>query len=439
MGKYQKEMVSNFMDERSFEIHLSALEEKGLLLPAEIERIRRRVQGEEPRAWLYFILLGVGITLVGGGLILLIASQWDSFSFITRIVVACIPWLIASVISVWVWKQKNEDWAWSEFTSLAWILTIGVALILIAQTYQLQGDGGWLLWWWALAGWIAVVALPSATGALINSFISVYAVVQLISGIRPESGLLVTLPLVLLGFIFLIARFSSLAPWRQGVVVFAMSIASIFIGVSSAQGGPQSNAHLPYWILLIGMTSIMTIIVGTYGSRFIYTLRTLFSILSGILLLGTTQLFQSQTGTWFPQPMQWTWQTIPNLIIQLVIVLSPSIVYLFNLKTWDTWKIMVSLLPVLSWIGWGVGGILGAIVLNVSVIGLAGVGILHGYCTRTLSTLNAGVILFIGLCLFRFFDYEWSFLARGIAFITAGICFLTLNVYTRRFFNGKLV
>lgn len=41
--------------------------------------------------------------------------------------------------------------------------------------------------------------------------------------------------------------------------------------------------------------------------------------------------------------------------------------------------------------------------------------------------VNLGMLIILMLIAFRFFDTEWSYLAKGIAFVLLGIAFLTVN------------
>lgn len=41
--------------------------------------------------------------------------------------------------------------------------------------------------------------------------------------------------------------------------------------------------------------------------------------------------------------------------------------------------------------------------------------------------VNLGMLIILTLIAFRFFDTEWSYLTKGIAFVLLGIAFLTVN------------
>ena len=61
------------------------------------------------------------------------------------------------------------------------------------------------------------------------------------------------------------------------------------------------------------------------------------------------------------------------------------------------------------------------------------IAILQGFQHLRLSTTNYGLALASALVISRFFDADFSFLARGCAFIAIGVGFLVANIrFARR-------
>ena len=51
---------------------------------------------------------------------------------------------------------------------------------------------------------------------------------------------------------------------------------------------------------------------------------------------------------------------------------------------------------------------------------------------RELRQISSGLTLLAGLVLLRFFGGEWSFVARGLAFVAIGLGFLFAHAWLRR-------
>jgi len=69
----------------------------------------------------------------------------------------------------------------------------------------------------------------------------------------------------------------------------------------------------------------------------------------------------------------------------------------------------------------------GALLFNAYALAL-GIGTLvRGVRRERISSANAGMVVIAALVVSRFFDSDFSFLARGIAFIAVGIGFLVAN------------
>src|SRR5574341_805611 len=97
------------------------------------------------------IIFGVlGALLVGSGIILLLAHNWDGLSRATRTVLSFAPLLIGQLMAGWTLVGKNESVAWREGTATFLMIAIGASISLIGQTYHLSGDTGKFLLAWML-------------------------------------------------------------------------------------------------------------------------------------------------------------------------------------------------------------------------------------------------------------------------------------------------
>jgi hypothetical protein len=72
------------------------------------------------------------------------------------------------------------------------------------------------------------------------------------------------------------------------------------------------------------------------------------------------------------------------------------------------------------------------LVVNAYGIGLGLLICVDGLRRGQLGTMNFGLLLVTAVLVARFFDVEWSFVVRGVAFVVLGLTFLGINLRARR-------
>jgi uncharacterized membrane protein len=103
--------------------------------------IERHYGSVESRTNFGFVILAtVGAAMVGAGIVLLIAHNWDDFTRPARTVIAFIPLLIALGLIGFVLMQRNESRPWREAVAIFDFAAVATSISLISQTYQIQGS-----------------------------------------------------------------------------------------------------------------------------------------------------------------------------------------------------------------------------------------------------------------------------------------------------------
>ena len=144
---------------------LPTLLEGGVIDGATAERLRRHYEAAAgpSRNWALTIFGLLGGTLVGLGVILLLAHNWADLSRAARTALAFAPLVAAQLLAVWILRTGKTSAAWREGVGLFWTLAVGSAIALVAQTYHIPGDAGrFALTWMLLA--LPIVYLLNATG-----------------------------------------------------------------------------------------------------------------------------------------------------------------------------------------------------------------------------------------------------------------------------------
>jgi uncharacterized membrane protein len=79
----------------------------------------------------------IGVSLIGLGLILIIGYNWDQIPKVWRIIISFIPLISAQGIGTYTLLQYKSK-VWKEFSALAILFGIGIAMALITQIYFLD-------------------------------------------------------------------------------------------------------------------------------------------------------------------------------------------------------------------------------------------------------------------------------------------------------------
>jgi uncharacterized membrane protein len=99
-----------------------------------------------------FIVFGIlGAILVGLGIILIIAHNWDELSRTTKTLFAFLPLLIGQVLCGFALIKKQNSIAWRESGTAFLFFSVGASISLVSQIYNIPGDlSSFLLTWMLL-------------------------------------------------------------------------------------------------------------------------------------------------------------------------------------------------------------------------------------------------------------------------------------------------
>ncbi|HAK74327.1 MAG TPA: hypothetical protein DCP36_13535, partial [Sporomusaceae bacterium] len=131
---------------------LPDLVNKGVISSDAADRIRDyygpEIQEEKKN---YMTIFGViGIILVGLGIILIMAHNWEQLNRFSRMGIAVAMLIAAQISAVAVWCFKRDKRSWKEGAAVFWMLMVGASMALVSQTYHLSDDTGAFLLAWML-------------------------------------------------------------------------------------------------------------------------------------------------------------------------------------------------------------------------------------------------------------------------------------------------
>lgn len=110
----------------------------------------------------------LGSVLLGAGIILLFAHNWQQLSRPLRTVLALLPLVIAQGVTGWAIVRRPASAAWREGAAVFLLTMIGASIALVGQTYHIPGDmARFLLTWILLDLPLVYLAEASVVAALV--------------------------------------------------------------------------------------------------------------------------------------------------------------------------------------------------------------------------------------------------------------------------------
>ena len=419
---------------------LPQLVERGVLTTDAAEALRRHYasSGSEPAAsragWGQILLACFGALLVGGGIILILAHNWDGLGRPARAGIALGVLLAVQALTLFAVARRPGSTAWRESTSGLLVAAVGASIALVGQTYHAGGSVESLMRAWL---WL-VVLVPYLTGSSLASIGFWALLVVRAFGLTWHDSPWDPWLLVLAGFPFVVLRLRTAAEsWATALVMMA-AVTSIFIigtavTVDSGWNGLWAVFDVSFLAAIVAAASWPP---GAYASE-MWRRRILVPASLALIAMGTILSFGD------------AWRDVligdrhfrnPNVAMgALVAVASVATASILMMRLVRAGRMaaavsasaapLVVVLHVLAMFelsdaGW--------VAFNVWLLVLGVVTLVEGVRTLELGAANRGLLTLAALVIARFFDTDVSFLARGLAFVAFGIGCLALNVWLMR-------
>lgn len=386
---------------------------------------------EQPKQNRLLLVFGIlGALLIGLGIILILASNWDELPKTVRVLFAFLPLVAMQILCGYTLLRKNDNRVWRESSALLLIFAIGASISLISQIYHISGEMSTFLLTWILLGLPIIYIMKSATSSILYLIgITVYAMEigywNYPTRIPYEYWLLLVGIIPFYHYIRKEQTLSNFVFFHH--IIIALSVT---IMLSSLSKGESLLMFIPYMnlfgiFLLMGSTPLKEKLkihdnalfsIGTIGTLILLYINSFHSMWRYINNIEDIY-FQ-----FFDFPL-----FIPMLLTTIIGF------YLFISK--------------LKKVGWG--GIrplefififffiliitfmkfptIIAIGSNLAILLIGIKTILRGIKQNHLGVVNFGLIIISTLILTRFFDTNISFLLRGLIFIGIGIGFFVTN------------
>ncbi len=406
---------------------LPELIKEGLLSEAAAEEIqayyREKERNQPQRMNLVFGIIGA--ILVGLGMILIVAHNWDQMGRSLRVGLSFAPLMIGQVLCGYSLLIKPGNKTWIESSATFLFCAVGASIALVAQVYHIPGNTGTFLFTWMLLGFPLVYIMPSSMASLLYlAGITAYAVEDGYGYRAVDSHNYWWMLLLVLPHYFSLIKKKPLGnftffhhwmlpislticlgtlsgPDEEYMTLVYMNLFAVFYLVGSS-GWFSSERLLANGYVLIGSLGTMALLVAASFRDF-------------------WQIFRGDTGAF-------SIGTVLPIITTFVLAF---VVLFFSLKhnagrANNPLVFIFLVYSVLFFIG-VYNPALGAILMNLLVLAVAVFVIRRGLQLNHLGVLNYGLLIITVLVLCRFFDTDLSFVLRGLMFVGVGAGFFFAN------------
>jgi hypothetical protein len=418
---------------------LPKLIEKGVVDAAAAARLRAHyalAAGEAGSrlGWGMILLATGGAALVGLGIILIFAHNWENWTPEMRVGLSLLPLLAGQGASAWALRGGSR--VWSEAAGVFTAIAIGASIALIAQTYQMGGDlPRFLLTWLLLAAPLVYVLDASAVASACwllalgwamagahwwwgRSFGDVPDPLRL-----PLFLILFALPLPHLVRHIRLDRAGARVAWMLRAALIALAIGFVYVG------------HRDHMDALFVIYAGMAAAAALAGQRYFAGVHGAWgNPLRSIGRFGVFVMALLMTHDDALRNLDWPRSSI--MLLPLLLAAGAAWLAWQEFRAGD--RLLAPVLGILTPLAWVLPlladqALAPAVILgHVYALALAGALIRTGLSRSQLGMANQGAALIAALILLRFFDSDLSYIVRGVGFIVTGAGFVAATLWLRR-------
>ncbi|HMJ68785.1 MAG TPA: DUF2157 domain-containing protein [Cyclobacteriaceae bacterium] len=416
-----------------FTRELEELHANGVITPEVAEKIRTYYDRPSPESNRMVIAFGIiGALLVGMGVVLIIAHNWDNLSTAMKLFVGFAPMLVAQAIAGWLIYKKSDSSAWREAVAVVLIFAVATSIAVVSQVYNIHGSlERFLLAWTALSLPIIYVLRSWMASLLFWVGITWYAT---------EAG-----------FGFFRANHPPVYYWP-------LAIAALPFYFNLIRKHPNANSiSFHNWIIGISVTIVLA--MGDYHDGDDLIIPVYITLFSVFLLIGQLPYFASRrliTNAWliggsagtivlllmmtFEWPdfsgksREW-WISTPLFLWIFLFVVASTLLYVVGNK--NGFRNLLSksytFLILLGLFAIGLSEpLISRGLTNILILALGVYTIREGALADKLWKMNYGLLILSILIMCRFFDTDMSFVVRGLLFVGIGAGFFATNYYVMK-------
>lgn len=423
---------------------INELQEAGVITPEtalDISNFYDLKNGESSNRQMVVFSV-IGSLLLGLGLILLFAHNWDMMGKVTKTIVAISPLIITQVIGGFVILKKRSSLGWKEGIGSLIFICIGLSISLVGQIYNISGDlPAFLRTWMFLALPLLFILRSSMVGFLLIGGITWYVLIEntflRILNYRGDweysfqFNELIPVIIFLTVMSLVIGFFKNLfktSPRSNYITIASWLIpAALSIGLIAFEHRNDEVLFLSYFMLFS-----LFIWVGN-STKWINRPR----LRNGFKFFGPVgalvMLFMASFEDLAEDLMDFNATSFGLEWFSLIIITTLFGLLLF--KERSQFRVLakdplnVAFISVTFVFMFSPAAILSTVIINLLIFVIGIQRIVSGIKNNLLGQLNLGLLVITVLVICRFFDRDMSFILRGIIFLALGTGFLLSNLW----------
>lgn len=395
------------------------------------QRIRafyqQKEQHEPNRLVIVFGILGA--LLVGLGIILIIAHNWDTLAKVPKLGIALLPLLIGQAVCTFVLFRKADNTAWREGSATFLFLAIAASISIVSQVYNIEGTLYGFLFLWMIVALPVIYTMRSSLASLLYVVGITWYACDLSYFHYPNAvawwywGLLA----------LMLPHYYTLYKNRIHSNFFAFHSWFIALSVTVVLGMFSDTLRELTFAVYINVFCVL-ILLGQ-----IERIRERRLIANGFLVtgsLGLISLLLFMSFEWFWEEIfddniyrvdlvhaYPYWVTFAIAVILLVVLGMRQSFASLNVKSYGFVVVLILLLVSYQL------PLLARVLDNILLFAFGVFTIRDGARQNKLSLLNYGLLILTALIICRFFDLDMSFVARGLLFVLVGAGFFVANIW----------
>lgn len=384
-----------------------------------------------PQSKLVIVFGILGALLVGLGIILILAHNWDDLSRTVKTIIAFLPLLIGQGLCLYTLIKNKGSVAWREASSSFLVIAIGACVSLISQIYNISGSMSDFMLTWSLLTLPVIYVMRSSMASLLYiAGITWYACDAGYWGGSPNE------PYLYWGLLLLVIPYYYYLYKKQfGSNFFMFHNWFIPLSVITALG---TVAKEEWELMFIAYVSLFGLIylIGNIPAMRDQKVRN-----NGYLVLGSVGtvvvlLILSFDFFWSELREEPFWSTelfkSPEFIASSILTIAALVLLIrqklnqrpFELKPVESVFILFIVIFII-----GVTSPMASVFINLLVLMIGILTIREGARLYHLAVLNYGLLIITALVICRFFDINLPFVLKGILFVAVGIGFFFANYW----------
>ncbi|MGD1889460.1 MAG: DUF2157 domain-containing protein [Cyclobacteriaceae bacterium] len=371
----------------------------------------------------------LGAILVGLGIILIIAHNWDNLSRPVKTTFAFLPLLVGQGLCAYVLIKQSESTAWREGSATFLFFAIGASISLVSQIYNIPGNISSFILTWMLLSLPLVYLIRSSSVSLLYLIGITYYACDLSYWTYPFQQSYLYWPLLLLIVPHYYQLYRSQASGNFTLFHHWLVPLSVIISLGTLTqdlGELMFVAYLSLFglLFLLGKFLVSDLSQGSSNS---YTALGSLGTVIVLLILSFSDFWSNLSREQFGTYEVLTSQEFA--VAALLTLLAGWFLYLFlklsSLKDIEPLALVFLLfIPVFII---GLVSTVAVVLINLIVFVIGTLTIRNGARRNHLGILNYGLLIITALVVCRFFDTDLSFVVRGILFVSVGVGFFVAN------------